>query len=210
MIRILLADDHVIVRSGIKGILSNFYPQLEIEEAGDGFEITEYVKSGHHDLILLDINMPHTDYVSLIPWIKIVDPACKVLVFSSFPSKTYGVKCIQCGAFGYLHKSAPGEEIMKAVDMLLNGRRYISPELAELMMDRVQGVQESNPVHLLSAREVEISRLLLQGNSLPEIGKILHLGYTTVVTYKNRIFSKLQVDNVLALERVLKDSGLVM
>jgi two-component system invasion response regulator UvrY len=207
MIRILLADDHNIVRSGVKSILANRYDPVEIDEAADGFEVAEYIKSGHYDLVLLDINMPDTDFLSLIPWIKLMDTGCKVLVFSSYPSKLYGLASIRCGAYGYLCKTAPNEEIVKAVGIILNGRRYISQEVADLMADQTQGVAESNPISHLSVREIEISRLLLQGISLPDISRRLHLGYTTVVTYKNRIFDKLQIDNVLALDRVLKHYG---
>lgn len=208
MIHVLLADDHSIVRSGIKSLLSDTYPQIGIDEAGDGFEIAENIKAQHHDLLLLDINMPDTDFLSLIPWIQVVDPDCKVLVFSSYPAKTYGVKSMQCGAFGFLSKTASNEEILRAINLLLNGRRYISAELAELMLDQVQGTQEPDPLSLLSLREVEIVRLLLKGQSLPEIGRQLHLGYTTVVTYKNRIFRKLRIDNILALARLLQAAGL--
>jgi two-component system invasion response regulator UvrY len=210
MIRILLADDHNIVRSGIKGILASRYESVEIDEAANGLEIAEYAKTGLHDLLLLDINMPDTDFLSLIPWIKLVDPGCKVLVISSYPPKLYGVASIRCGAYGYLCKTAPNEEILKAVEFILNGRRYISQELADLMVDQTQGVTETNPIDHLSVREIEISRLLLQGFSLPDIGRRLHLGYTTVVTYKNRIFNKLQIDNVLALDRTLKNYGFNM
>jgi DNA-binding NarL/FixJ family response regulator len=210
MIRILLADDHNIVRSGIKGILSSRYDSVEIEEAADGIEVAQYAKSGRHDILLLDINMPDTDFLSFIPWLKLIDPGCKVLVFSSYPSKLYGVASIRCGAYGYLCKTAPNDEILKAVDIILNGRRYISQEVADLMVDQTQGITDPNPIDHLSVREIEISRLLLQGISLPEIGRRLHLGYTTVVTYKNRIFNKLQIDSVLALDRTLKHYGFNM
>lgn len=206
--QILLADDHSVVRSGIKSMLLAHYQEVVIYEAGDGAEIAEEIKTRHHDLVVVDINMPKTDFLSLIPWILIVDPPCKVLVFSSYTAKAYGVKSLQSGAYGFLNKSAPNDEILRAVDLLLQGRKYFSAELGDIMVDQVKGVPDCNPITVLSIREMEVARLLFKGLSLSDIGEQLNLGYTTVVTYRQRIFKKLQIDNVVALARLLQASGI--
>jgi two-component system invasion response regulator UvrY len=207
MIKILLADDHSIVRSGVKNLLTEHIMDLKVDEAGDGYEATELIKMHHYDLVLLDINMPEVDVLSLIPWIHAVNAACKVLVFTTYPAKTYGVRSLQSGAYGYLSKTASNEEIIRAINTVLNGKRYISTELSDLMVGQIQGKDNADLLNLLSAREMEISRLLQQGNSLPEIGKQLNIGYTTVVTYKNRIFKKLQINNILSLARLMQEHG---
>ncbi|WP_276483834.1 response regulator transcription factor [Paraflavitalea pollutisoli] len=205
----LLADDHSIVRSGIKNLLREQFIQPAIDEASDGYEIAELIKSNHYDLAILDINMPDTDFASLIPWIKTTDPECRMLIFTTYPAHTYGVRSLQSGAHGFLNKSATNEQIVQAINTILEGKKYIGSELAEIMVNQLQGNQEANPLNQLSTREMEIARLLQKGTSLPEIGRLLNIGYSTVVTYKNRIFDKLHVENLLSLVKLLEANGFI-
>lgn len=207
MKRFLLADDHSIVRTGIKILIQDHYVNPVIDEAADGNEISDYFKNHRYDLAIIDINMPETDFVTLIPWIRATDPDCRILVFTTYPAASYGVRSIHAGADGFMNKTAANEDIVKAIQTLLAGKKYIVPELADILISPHQGIPDSNPVHTLSSREMEIARLMQNGLSLPEIGKQLNLGYSTIVTYKNRIFTKLKVKNVLSLARLLELYG---
>lgn len=212
MNRFLLADDHSIVRVGIKNLIRDTYMNAVIDEVADGYELTEACKTNTYHLVVLDVNMPEMDFATVIPWIKSTHPPCRILVFTTYPAGTYGVRSIQAGADGFLNKSAGHQEILRAIQTLLSGKNYIPVELSEVMVTQWQQQsdksQDNNPLLKLSMREMEIARLMKKGVSLPEIGKQLNLGYSTVVTYKKRIFRKLQVENVLALARTLQLHGL--
>ena len=200
----LLADDHGIVRSGIKALLKEHFKIDKIDEAEDENEIMQRVKGFEYDLILLDINIPGTDFPRLMDWLNTVSPDTRVLVFSMHPENIYGVRCLQLGAWGYLRKTASDEEIITAIRRVLEGRKYISPIVAELLSQKADKKKMTNPFHNLSSRELEIASLLNKGKSLPEICTVLNIGYSTVNTYKRRLFEKLMVPNVLSLSRLMQ------
>ncbi len=200
----LLADDHGIVRSGIKALLKEHFNADKSDEAEDENEVMQRVKGFDYDLILLDINMPGTDFPRLMDWLNRVSPDTRVLVFSMHPENIYGVRCLQLGAWGYLRKTASDEEIIIAIRRVLEGRKYISPIVAELLSQKTDKKKMSNPFHNLSSRELEIASLLNKGKSLPEICTVLNIGYSTVNTYKRRLFEKLMVPNVLSLSRLMQ------
>jgi two-component system, NarL family, invasion response regulator UvrY len=204
MKKILLADDHSIVRSGMKALIRDNLYTLHIDEAGTEEEIVKFIKAYHYDLILLDIILPNTDFVQLMQWIAATDPQLQVLIFTMHQEDLYGIRSLQLGAKGYLHKSVSNEEILVAIKRVLNGQKYISPRLAELLSQKPAEAKSMNPFDSLSLRELEIVVQLNNGKSLPEICDILKIQYSTANTYKRRIFDKLNVNNILSLSRLMQ------
>ena len=204
MKKILLADDHSIVRSGVRSLIEDNFLERQVDEAETEDEIVRHLKATDYDLVVLDINIPNTDFTRLMNWISVAAPGVKVLVFSMHPEDIYGIRCLQMGAKGYLHKTATNAEILTAIRRILDGKKYISQHLAELMSDSDPDKKRDNPFNNLSARELEMIKHLNDGKSLPEICTILKIQYSTANTFKRRIFEKLQVDSVLSLSRLMK------
>jgi len=199
----LLADDQGIIRSGIKMLIKENFIDYRIDEAANELEIVKLVKDVVYDGIILDINMPDTDFVKLMEWLNKVSSTTRILVFTMHPEDIYGTRCFQLGARGFLRKTASNEEIVFAISRVLEGRKYINPVMAELLLENSNGKKKSNPFQNLSSRELEIAMLLNKGSSLPEICNILNIEYSTVNTHKRKIFEKLMVKNLLSLTRMM-------
>ena len=199
MKKFLIVDDHVIVRSGMKLLLSEIYPQSEIYEASDGDGATKKLNEHQFDLIMLDIQMPKTDTIGLMEYISVRFPSAKVLVFSVSAENTYAKRFLKAGAFGFVSKESPLEEIIKAINLVLNNRKYISETLAyKIAEDSIAG-RTDNPFNKLSPREFEIVSLLLNGQTVSDISQTLNIQTSTVGTHKARLFEKLNVSNILEL-----------
>lgn len=205
----LLADDHSIVRLGIKSLIKEHFFVNLICEAENGTELVALTRQYDFDLVMLDINMPDTDFPGLMNWLRATRPESQVLVFTTHPEEIYGVRSIQLGASGFLHKTAPDSEIIQAIQRLLENRKYISAELAELLAEKSYDKKSANPFDGLSAREMEIAVLLDKGISLPDICRQLNIQYSTANTYKRRIFEKLNVFNLVSLTRLMRSYGLI-
>lgn len=202
MKKFLLVDDHVIVRSGIKFLLSEIYKLAEIHEVSDGDTAIEKLKENQYDLIMLDIQMPKTDTFGLMEYIHIKYPAAKVLIFSVSAENTYARRFMKAGAFGFVSKESPLEEIIKAINLVLNDRKYISETLAyKIAEDSFEG-RSDNPFNKLSPREFEIVSLLLSGQTVSDISQSLNIQTSTVGTHKARLFEKLRVANILELKEL--------
>ncbi len=204
MKNILLADDHNIVRSGVRGLIRDHIGNYNTDEAEDETEIVSAVKACNYDLIVLDINMGNTDFVKLMDWLTATLPEPNILIFTMYPENIYGIRCLQLGAQGYLHKTASDVEIILAINTLLNGKRYINAALTEILSRNFGSKLNKNPFQSLSFREMEIALLLHNGKSLPETCTILNIQYSTANTYKRRIFEKLNVDNIISLSQLLQ------
>ena len=202
MKKFLLIDDHVVVRSGIKILLSEIYKPSEIHEAHDGESALEKVKQNDYDLVMLDIQMPKTDTFGLMEFFKVKYPSLKVLVFSMSPENIYAKRFLKAGAKGFLSKDAPLEEIKKAINLVLNDKKYISDSLMEILAEGSGKDSDGNLFNTLSAREFEIVSLLLKGETISQIGQTLHLQVSTIGTHKARIFDKLKVTNILELKEL--------
>lgn len=205
--KILLADDHSIVRSGIKGLINDNFSFVEIEEAWDEYSITEKIKSNDYDLIILDINMPNTDSYGLLKWIITYKPNSKILVFSMYSEDIYGRRYIQAGAKGYIRKSESDAEIVKAIGLVLVDKRYMSQALLDLLLSNPTKNIMSNPLEILSSREMEIAILLNKGTKLPQICELLNIEYSTANTHKRRIYEKLSVNSLAGLFRLMQEYG---
>ncbi|PZF74870.1 response regulator [Taibaiella soli] len=201
---ILIADDHGIVRAGIKTILKDHIATDNVHEAASETEVITLVKSNFYDALLLDINMPGTDFASLMQWLTTTTPDTAVIIFSMYTEDIYGKRCLQLGAKGFLHKTASDTEIVHAFRKVLNGEHYINTALRKILQERETEEQSQNPFDNLSSRELEIARLIQKGHRLPEICGILNIQYSTANTYKRRIFEKLNVPTAVALSHLMQ------
>jgi DNA-binding NarL/FixJ family response regulator len=201
MTRVLIADDHAIVREGLKRILEG---QEGIEIAGEatnGHEVLERVRAGGFDLLMLDLSMPGKNGIELIRQVKDESPKLRVLVLTMHEEDQYAVRAIRAGASGYLTKeSAPGQ-LVSAIRRLADGRLYISPNVAEQLALDVQPRGDEAPHKHLSDREFEVFQLLVAGRSVSDIAAQLHLSVKTVSTHKTRILQKMNASSVADLVR---------
>jgi two-component system, NarL family, invasion response regulator UvrY len=199
---ILLVDDHLVIRTGLKAMLVDYYPQIRVFEAKDGDETIKLLKHNRIDILLLDLQIPNTDTVSLVEFIAIKYPQVYIMIFSMLPEGIYARRLIKAGASGFLPKDSPQEEMKRAFEMAFNGRKYFSPRLTEILAEEVASNLSVNPFDRLSHREFEIVRLLLSSNSLSKIASNLNLKPSTVGTYKSRIFEKLQIETIFELKEL--------
>ncbi len=204
MISILHIDDHSIVRAGIKSLLKDHFEVGDFDEAENETEAAAKIKKTKYDLILLDINLPNTDFSGLLQWILRVTPLSKTLVLTMHKEEVYGMRCINMGASGFLQKTAQKTEILNAVRTVLDNKKYISTKLSEIILENKTSKTVQNPFSCLSDRELEIANLLYSGKSLPEVCKILNIQYTTGNTYKRRIFEKLNVQTLISLSKLMQ------
>ena len=202
MQKFLLIDDHVIVRTGIRMLIANIYKDSTIHEAKDGESAMAFVKENDYDFVMLDVQMPNTDTFALMETFKATYPKLKVLVFSMNAESVYALRYIRAGAKGFISKEAPTDEIAKAIETVLNGKKYISEEMLFSIAEGNTGAEESNPFTSLSTREFEIVSMLLSGKTISIIAADLNLGISTVGTHKGRVFTKLKVTNLLELQNL--------
>ena len=202
MQKFLLIDDHVIVRTGIRMLIANIYKDSIIHEAKDGETAMALVKENEYDFVMLDVQMPNTDTFALMETFKAEFPRLKVLVFSMNAESVYALRYIRAGAKGFISKEAPNDEVAKAIETVLNGKKYISEEMLFSIAEGNTGTEESNPFSSLSTREFEIVSMLLSGKTISIIAADLNLGISTVGTHKGRVFTKLKVTNLLELQNL--------
>jgi two-component system, NarL family, invasion response regulator UvrY len=202
MKRFLLIDDHFVVRSGINGLLSEIFNPCEIDEADDTDTASEKLKQHKYDLIMMDINMPNSDTLGFMEFVRVKYPEAKVLIFSMGSENIYARRFLKAGARGFLPKDSSLDEINKAISLVLNDRKYISESLAEILADASSSNNPDNPFDRLSPREFEVATLLLSGQTITEISRTLNLQLSTVGTHKTRVFEKLKVNNVLELKEL--------
>ena len=209
MIRVLICDDHLIVRQGIKQILADAADIALAGEAGNGPEAVALVRAGGIDVVLLDIAMPQRDGLDVLKQLKAEFPKLPVLMLSTYPDRQYAVRCLKLGAAGYLNKSADSEQMTEAIRRVALGRLFITPNVAEQLAGAVgAGEHADKPLHeRLSHREYQVFRLLAAGRSVGEIAEQLSLSPNTVSTYRARILEKTGVRNdvELALYAVRQD-----
>ena len=210
MPNLLIADDHTIIRTGLKLIIENFLPDCKIDEAHDGDSAFERISNHEYDLTILDINMPNTNSFELVKTILLLKPETKILMYSMNTEEIYAKRFLKIGVMGYLRKDEPESEIKKAINSVLNNKIYISVELTEkLVHDLYTGNQSANPFDKLSPREFEIVQHLIEGESVGDISQKLKLHTSTVGTHKARIFEKLKCNNVIYLSKLIKYHNVV-
>jgi DNA-binding NarL/FixJ family response regulator len=202
--RFLLADDHVIVRAGLKTIIRELCPFAVFDEAANGDEVIDLVKHYDHDMIILDINMPDTDSIALVSNLFAYKEKTRVLIFSMNAETLYAKRFFKLGVLGYLDKESPAEEIRRAIDTVLKGSAYMSENLKKYFYEDMMAKRADNPFEKLSNREIQIAKYLLQGYSYAEIKKTLNLHSSTVGTHKLRFFEKLNIRNLFELRELAK------
>jgi two-component system invasion response regulator UvrY len=188
---VLIADDHPMVRAGMRQFLeSEIKPRL-IAEAGTGQEVLDKLRAERFDLLILDINMPDRGGLDILRNIQASQPQLRVLVVSGYPERQYAVNVLKAGAAGYLQKEAASEELIRAVNVVLSGRRYVSATLAEQLVKDLDGDRDQPAHAALSEREFQIFCKLAAGRSVSDIARELFLSVKTVSTYRSRILEKM-------------------
>lgn len=191
MSRILIADDHAVVRAGYKQFLQTAPDITYVDEAANGSEVLAKLQDGTWDLVLLDIQMPEHSGIEILKHIQTTYPRVRVLVMSGLPEAQYARHVIRAGASGYLSKGGAADEMVKAVRTVLAGRRYVSSALAQIIAADLDG-DADKPLHeRLSKREMEIFRKIATGTGVSAIAEELGLSVKTISTYRSRIMEKL-------------------
>lgn len=208
MIRIAIADDHAVVRKGIRQILGEVYGKVIIDEASNGQELLDKIRGNPFNLALLDISMPGRGGLEILRLLRAEFPKLPVLILSVHPEEEYAVRAIRAGASGYLTKGSAPEELIIAIRKVLAGKRYISSTLSETLAD-VLSVESDQPVHTsLSDREYQVFCMIAQGKSVREIALELALSEKTIGTYRTRVLDKTGLKNNSEIIRYSVRSGL--
>jgi len=195
MLKILIADDHTVVRKGLRQILLEEFLSAEIEETADAEELMKKVMKKEWDIVVSDISMPGRSGLEVLQQIKQHYPRLPVLILSIHPEDQYAVRVLKAGASGYLNKDSAPDELVKAVRQVLLGKKYITPSIAERLASLLDQDPDKQPHDSLSDREFEVLKLLAAGSPVSEIAEKLSLSVTTVSTYRARILAKMNLRN---------------
>ena len=209
MIRIVIVDDHAIVRAGLRQFLVE-QPDLEVVgEASNGREALDLVRKGGLDVIVMDLSMPDQNGVDALAAIKARAPELPVLILSGYPEAHYATNLLRQGASGYLNKECDPQEIVTAVRTVARGRKYITPTVAELLADQLNAGADK-PLHeQLSEREFQVFLRLAQGETIGVIADSLSLSVKTVSTYRTRIMEKMSLESNSDLTYYALKNGLI-
>ena len=210
MIKVLLADDHSIVRAGLRRIVEESGDMQVIAEADDGREAIQRVKETDPDVAVIDISMPGLDGLEVISQLQTFRPELPVLVLTMHEEGQYVVRAIQAGAMGYLTKQSAPEQLVTAIRKIHEGQRYITDEAAESLALRVaKGSDGKSPLDSLSMRELQVLRRLAMGQTNREIASAYHISIKTVDTYRARLLKKLGLRNNAELSRFAMQNQLI-
>lgn len=194
--KILLADDHSIVRKGLIQIIKEeFDADAEITEARNAEELLKLCSTENFDLIISDISMPGRSGLEALEQIRVYHPNLPVLLLSMHPEKQYAFRALKAGASGYLTKESASDELVKAIQTVLSGKKYISPAVAESLADLFSPKGNAEPHEQLSNREYEVFKMLANGRTVSEVSEALSLSVNTISTYRTRILEKLALRN---------------
>ena len=207
--KILLVDDHEIVRRGLRQLLAEAWPEAEFGEVDRIAAARESLTSMRWDLVLLDINLPDGSGLDLIADVRQRCPDAAVLVLSSYPEQEFAARAFKLGAAGYLTKSSVSDEMLLAARRVLDGGRYVSASLAEHLAALLGPGHVQMAHDALSAREMEVLRQVAQGRTIKEIAAALNLSDKTIATYRSRISDKLGLSSSVDLTRYALQHGLV-
>lgn len=208
-IRLLIGDDHAVVRKGMKQILAETKDIVVADEAGNGREVLEKVRKSDFDMVLLDISMPGRDGLEILKELKSLKPKLPVLMLSMYPEEQYAVRSLRSGASGYLTKDSAPDELISAIRKVSSGGKYVSASLAEKLALKL-GADVEKPLHeALSDREYQVMCMIASGKTVKEIGEELSLSVKTVSTYRSRILDKMRLKGNAELTRYAIDNKLV-
>jgi two-component system, NarL family, invasion response regulator UvrY len=208
-VRILIVDDHAILRAGLKRILEDEFADVVVGEAGTADDAVRELAGSAWDVVLLDISLPGRSGLDLLPDIKRDYPATRVIVLSSFGDQQFAVRSLRVGASAFLTKERAARELIDAIRTVVAGRRYVSAELAEQLAALVAADKAQSPHETLSSREFEVFRLIAGAKSVSEIGVELGLSVKTVSTYRARVLEKMGMSSNAELMQYAIRHGLV-
>jgi two-component system invasion response regulator UvrY len=209
MYHILIADDHAVVRAGLRQFLEESGRVGFVAEASTGQQAMDLLRTQRFDLLILDINMPGRGGLDILKNVRASFPETRVLIVSGFPEQQYAVNVLKAGASGYLSKESAPEELLKAVHIVLSGRRYVSSTLAEQLASQLD-VDSEQPIHAgLSEREFQILCKLAAGRSVTDIATELCLSVKTVSTYRSRVLEKMSLKSNADITRYALQNGLI-
>ena len=209
MINILIVDDHLIVREGLKRIINETPDIKTAAEASSGEEAMDLIYKNKYDLILLDISMPKQNGLQTLKLIKKYDKTIPVLMLSMHSEEQYAMRTIKAGASGYMTKDTASSQLVTAIRKITSGRKFISKEVAELLTTTLYHSEDKEPHEYLSDREFEIFKMVASGNKIQEIATKLSISPKTVSTYRSRILEKLSMLNNADLIHYAIDYNLI-
>jgi DNA-binding NarL/FixJ family response regulator len=209
MIRVILVDDHLLVRRGIRLALEDS-KQIEIVgEASDYTELRQLMKDTAFDIIILDINLPGKNGIDILKSLREADAKVRVLMLSMFSEDQYAVRSLRAGAFGYLTKTSAPELLVSALEKIAQGKKFITPEIAEAMANSLTADVDEKPHESLSDREFQTLRLIASGKKLSDIAEILAISPKTVSVYRARLLEKMRLTNNAELTHYALKNNLV-
>ena len=207
--KLLIVDDHAVVRAGLKQILSAISPQPAIGEADNAQSALDQLKEAAWDMLLLDISLPDINGINLLKVVKSEWPDLPVLILSIFPEDQYAIRAIKSGANGYMTKESAPEELIHAIKKVAKGGRYITADLAEKLAFALDDISDKHSHEALSDREYEVMCLIASGNTVSHIARQLNLSVKTVSTYRTRVLAKLKLANNAELTHYAIKQGLI-
>ncbi len=199
MKKFLVADDHSVIRNGVKLILSNEFGEFEFGEAVNGIEVLKKIKEKDWDLLILDMDMPGRNGLEVLKQLKDERCAVPVLMFSMHPEEQIAVRALKGGAFGYLSKNTVDSELINAVNLILSGKKYITHTTAELLAEQLENPHNKDPHQLLSDREYQTLLLFAKGKTVSQIAEELSLSIATISTFRARILEKMNMKTTAQL-----------
>jgi two-component system invasion response regulator UvrY len=194
-IKVFIADDHDVVRQGIKTIISDTSELCVIGEAENGEDALEKIRDLNVDVLIMDYDMPKKNGLDTLIELKTFSPKLPVIILSVFPEDHYGIRFLKAGASGYLGKSNVTQQLVEAIRRVANGGKYISPTLADRLVSGLNKDSEKLPHENLTDREFQVFHLIAAGKRLKAIAEELHLSVNTVSTYRSRILEKMEMEN---------------
>ena len=209
MLRVLIADDHAIVRKGLKQLLLEEYPNAVTDEVDDAESLISKVMTSNWDVVVCDLNMPGRSGLDALKQIKQSFPKLPVLIMSMYPEDQYGVRVLKAGASGYLGKDSIHHDFIKAIQCVIQGKKFITASIAEKLADAIEEGNEQLPHENLSDREFDVFKLLASGKTVSEIADQLSLSSTTVSTYRSRILEKMNMKTNAEITRYGIEKNLI-
>ena len=207
--KVLIVDDHALVRRGVMYLLQESFKDVEVGEAGDARAGLEAVVGQPWDLIVVDISLPGRNGLELIREIKLAKPELPILVISGHPENDYALRALKLGAAGFVSKQSAADVLVTAVKRVISGRRYISPSLAEHLAGAISGESPGASHETLSDRELQVLRFIASGKTIKEISAELALSPKTIATYRSRIAEKMGLSSNVEFTRYAMQHGLV-
>lgn len=207
--RILIADDHELIRRGLRGLLLDHFPGSQVVEAADAREAFAVLDGGDWDLALVDINMPGRSGLELLRDLRRLKPTTPVLVVSAHTEEDFALRALKLGAAGYVSKQSASDVLVSAVRRVLSGGRYVSPAVAEKLAKAAAEGWAGTPHENLSHREMQVLQMIAYGRSIKEIAAELALSEKTIATYRSRISEKLGLSTNVELTRYAMQNHLV-